>query len=199
VFASPDSRFKRDKTSFISANVSSEHVGCREQTSAGSVGIRLLQRSWPPAMVIDDVVPARHRTVVCLHGLLGPQEDDPVDQGGLGTLPAFPPWTFPCALRACRGSEPRSNGKQPSRPRDACPARLVAGQLPSPAATFSRAPRRRGEAYMPYLAPMSYPWPGWSCSRVGSHSWLLPHPSETLPGARRSVEWHQLTPSPHPC
>lgn len=100
---------------------------------------------------------------------------------------------------------PRQWGGQPGRPRLACPARLVARQLPSLQPPFSRVLRstwRRWTAAMPCVLPppplhpplvgppVVAPWV--VSSAVGSHCWL-PHPSETFrpPVVRRQLDRHQ--------
>lgn len=95
---------------------------------------------------------------------------------------------------------PRQWGRQPGRPRLACPARLVARQLPSLQPPFSRVLRstwRRRTAAMPHPGPMRPPlpppssaplsWPrGWCRRRwgpiVGSHIRVRPsaHPSSVV-------------------
>lgn len=104
---------------------------------------------------------------------------------------------------------PRQWGGQPGRPRLACPARLVARQLPSLQPPFSRVRRstwRRRIAAMPHPGPMRPPPPPlhpplvgphvvapWVVSSaVGFHRWL-PHPSETFrpPVVRRQLDRHQ--------
>jgi len=64
-------------------------------------------------------------------------------------------------------------------------ARLVARQLPSPAATSVPSPplfpllHVDVEKQMPHPDPMSHPCSWWPALRVGSDCWL-PHPSETF-------------------